>query len=491
MNLADERLKELDAPSLTSNQRTLLRCRLASEFAHRGQYDAAREALGHLWQGLGQRPNTEGMEQAIAAEVLLQVGTLSGWIGASRQTAGAQEKAKDLISEGAEAFERVGQPERAAAARAALALCYWRTGAYDEAGVLLEQAHPMVNDHELKARIISRLVVVESSAGHYTDALRLLTEHATLFETVPNQALRGKFHNELAIVFQLLATAERRTDYYDKAIIEYTAAIYHCRQGGHERYAASIENNLAFLLYKIGRYEQAHEHLDQTRRIIVQLNDAGLLAQVDETRARVFIAEKKYREANKAIAGTIQTLERGGESALLADALTVQGIAWARLGVHESSINILRRAMSVAEMVGALPNAGLAALTLIEEHGARRLSHGELYSLYSSADRLLKSTQDAEDLARLRTCARIALRRLSGAKVGDKGFSLYKELHDLEAKYIEQALADCDRSVTRAADKLGVAYQTLVSLLNSRHKPLLKLRTPPRRRRRRIIKNPD
>ncbi|HEV2706880.1 MAG TPA: hypothetical protein VGV59_13205 [Pyrinomonadaceae bacterium] len=488
MNLADERLKELDAPSLTANQRTLLRCRLASEFIHTGEYEAAREALGRFWQGIGQRPNVEGIEQAIAAEVLLQVGNLSGWIGASRQIADAQEKAKDLISESRAIFEQSGQPDRAAAAHADLALCYWRAGAYDEARVLLEDAYPKATDDEWKIRIISRRVVVESSAGHYTDALRLLTEHAPLFENSDDAAIIGNFHNELAIVLQLVGMAERRTDYYDKAIIEYTAAIYHCERAGHKRHAASIENNLAFLLYKLGRYEQAHGHLDHARRTLVRLKDDGVLAQVDETRARVFIAEQKYREANKTITGAVQTLEQGGESALLADALIVQGIAWARLGIYESSISILRRAMSVAEGAGALPNAGLAALTLIEEHGARRLSQGELYDLYSRADRLLKSTQDAEDIARLRRCARVALRRLSGAKVGEKGFSLYKELHDLEAKYIEQSLIDSQGIITRAADKLGVAYQTLVSLLNTRHKRLLKLRTPPRRRNRTVFK---
>ncbi len=45
MNLTDARLKELDNPSLTHNERILLRCRLASEFIHIGQYEVAREAL--------------------------------------------------------------------------------------------------------------------------------------------------------------------------------------------------------------------------------------------------------------------------------------------------------------------------------------------------------------------------------------------------------------------------------------------------------------
>lgn len=121
----------------------------------------------------------------------------------------------------------------------------------------------------------------------------------------------------------------------------------------------------------MGRYRDAHRHLDRAGATLRRLKDAGLLAQVDETRARVFIAQKKYADAERVISRAVQTLEQGGESALLADALTIQGVAWARLGAHETSIGVLRRAMTIAETVGALSNAGLAALALIEQHGHR------------------------------------------------------------------------------------------------------------------------
>src|SRR5207253_192825 len=128
-----------------------------------------------------------------------------------------------------------------------------------------------------------------------------------------------------------------------------------------------------------------------------------------------------YRQASKIIAGAINILEQGGESALLADALTVQGIAWARLGGHESSINILRRAASVAEESGALSNAAVTVMTLIEEHGAKRsIPETELYDLYRRADKLLQNTQNASEVARLRACARIVMRRLAGIQLIDK-----------------------------------------------------------------------
>jgi tetratricopeptide (TPR) repeat protein len=487
MTLAEERLRQLDNPSLTTDERALLRCRLAAEFMHAGQYEAAREALGKHWRGVGERPNVEGLEEATAAEVLLQAGALSGWLDA-----GGQAEAKDLISESAAVFERLGEFNRAAATRVELAVCYWREGTYDEARIVLEEAAARIShDDELRAKTILRLVIVESSAGRYSDALRLLTDSTSLFEASTNDALKGRFHNELALVLRRLGTAEQRQDYIDRAIIEYTAASYHFGQARHERYVARIENNLAFLLYKLGRHADAHEHLDRAQLIFTKLRDAGSLAQVDETRARVLVAERKYREASRILAGAILTFEKGGDSALLADALTVQGIMLARLGDYDSSVATLRRAANMAESLGALKNAGLAVLALIEEHGARHAMHSdEVYDAYLRADRLLKDTQDVEDTARLRACARVVMRRLAGSRLHDKDFHFYSAVRELEAKLIEQALEEAGGSIVRAARLLGITHQTLDSMLNQRHKNLTRKRKPREKRLRSIIKEP-
>jgi tetratricopeptide (TPR) repeat protein len=491
MNLTDERLRELDNPSLTEDERALIRCRVAADLIHKGQHDAAREALGELWRGIGERPDVEGLDESTAAEVLLQVGALSGWLGASAQVAGAQASAKDLISESAALFERLGQTSRAALARSDLALCYWREGSYDEARVLYVRALDELEDTEQRAKVLLRRLTVEYSAKRYDDALVLLKQYSHLFDEGVSHVLRGSFHNHLALVLRHLGSVEGRAEYFDRAIIEYTAAIYHYEQARHERYLATNENNLAFLLYKLGRHREAHEHLDRAQAVMTRLKDAGMLAQVDETRARVLVAEGKYKDADRTLAGVLKTLERGDESALLADAFTVQGVVWARLRAYESSINILRRAADVAETVGALSNAGQAVLTLIEEHGAsKRLTPSEVYDAYLHANRLLKAAQDAEDLARLRACALIVMRRLADPTIHEKGFSLYRAIQDLEAKLIGQALEASGGSVTKAARILGLSHQTLNSMLQGRHEKLLGKRTPVKKRLRSIIKDP-
>ncbi|HEX6183247.1 MAG TPA: helix-turn-helix domain-containing protein [Pyrinomonadaceae bacterium] len=286
-----------------------------------------------------------------------------------------------------------------------------------------------------------------------------------------------------------LGAAERRQDYFDRAIIEYTAAVYHAEQAQHERYVARIENNLAFLLYKLGRYSDAHEHLDRAQSIFTRLRDEGSLAQVDETRARVLVAEWRYRDAERVLAGAVRTLEQGDEAALLADALTLQGVIWARLWVYEGSISVLRRAAELAESVGALTNAGQALLALVEEHGATwRLRPDEVYEAYVRADGLLKETQDAEDIARLRACARVVMRRLTTVQFGDRNFTLPGAVHEFEARLIERALEEAGGNLVATARLLGITHQTLGSMLNTRHRQLSAKRKPPQKRLKSIIK---
>ncbi|MET0624816.1 MAG: helix-turn-helix domain-containing protein [Pyrinomonadaceae bacterium] len=426
-----------------------------------------------------------------AAEVLLQCGALTGWLGSARNVEGAQERAKDLISEAQRLFKSQGRYERASEAQYELGICYWRVGEYDEARlVMVEALKPLKDaDVELKAKILIRRTIVELCENKFYEALNILNEARPVFESA-NDALKGRWHGQMGLVLARLADTEGNTAHTDRAIIEFTAAIYHYELAGHERYCATNRNNVAMLLYRLGRYRDAHEHLDRAGATLSRLKDTGLLAQVDETRARVFLAEKKYAEADRVITRAVQTLEKGGASAYLSDALTIQGVARARRGA-EDSINILRRAMALAEGIGALTNAGLAALSLIEEYGARGvLSRTELYNLYRRADRLLKDTQDAEDIARLRACARIVMRRLSDLSLHDKNFSLYGAVHSLEAKLIEQALEETGGSVTAAAKLLGLKHQTFIAMLEKRHKGLQRKRTPRVKRLRSIIKEP-
>jgi tetratricopeptide (TPR) repeat protein len=468
--------------SLTElTQDLFTRCDKAAELIYAGQYEEAREVLGELWRGAGIRPNVDRYPREIAAETLLQCGSLSGFLGQA-QAKDVQEKAKDLLTEALHIFQTLNLKTKVSEAQYELGVCYWRAGAFEEARIVFNQA---CNGATLEqhGKIVIGRALVEIFSGRHEEAQSILIESRPLFENA-SHALKGRWHGHMGLALRRMA--QGRIEFLDKAIIEYTAAIYHYEQAGHIRYCGSNQNNLAFLLYKLERYQEAHEHLNKAHQIFTRLRDSGNKAQVEETRARVLIAEENYLEAIRVIVGVIDTFEKGGEHGLLADALRIKATIQARLRDYDNSLNTFRRAIHTAENAGALYIAGRAAVAMIEEH-EKRLSEGKLYHLYRRADRLLSTTQDAEDIARLRACARIVIRRLHGPEL-DEYFTLPETVLNYEARFIEQALKEERGSVTRAARRLGIMHQRLSAILKTRHKTLLSKRKPEISRRKGIIR---
>jgi len=140
MTLRPSLLRELVNPNLSVGGRAKLCCELAKDFENRGEYEEAREVLSVFWPGIGERPKLEGLERNIAAEVLLRAGVLTGIIGSNRQIADSQETAKNLISESLTIFQSQRYKNKVAEAQTELALCYWRTGDYDNAADILKLA---------------------------------------------------------------------------------------------------------------------------------------------------------------------------------------------------------------------------------------------------------------------------------------------------------------------------------------------------------------
>jgi CheY-like chemotaxis protein len=328
--------------------------------------------------------------------------------------------------------------------------------------------------------------------------LSLYNEAAPLLERTEDHALKGAYHNEFARLFRRFGRAEDRNDYVDLALIEYAAASFHFEQAGNHRYLARVENNLGYLFSTIGRHKEAHSHLDRARQLFIELKDIETAAQVDDTRARTLLAEGHLREAERFARSAVQTLEKGDEQALLAEALTTHGIAQARLGNHPRSRALLQRAIEVAETSGDLEGAGRAHLSLIEEMGDQTAAP-ELAAIYQSAADLLQRSQDPSVGKRLISCARKVIEALGDSEGGGRermensweGFSFKEKILECERALIERALRDSNGSVTRAARLLGFKHhQSLISLINSRHKELLKTRTAVRKRRRHIFSKP-
>jgi tetratricopeptide (TPR) repeat protein len=499
MNVQIPPSTELSAQTQTQVERILQQCEQARRFEEKSDYEAARTALGELWVGLGERPNIAGLDEQTQAEVLLRVGTLTGWISSTEQIEESQERAKDLISEGARLFARLGRTERVAEARINLAVCYWREGALDEARTMLQEPLQLGDAAaEQKLRAMIALSLVEVSSSRYREALKILEQAAPLSAHSENDALRGKFHNQYALVLKRLGETEHREDFLDRALIEYTAASYHWEQAGDLRFCAAVENNIGGLLIACGKIRDAHLHLNRARQIAVQLKDKLHVAWFDETRARAFLAEGRNAEAEKIARRAVRVLQGGGEAALLVETLTTHARALARLGRHRPAKLALTVAIELGEQMGSLEGAGQAALTLIEELGDV-LNAEALRAGYHRAEELLSRCQDAAIWERLGRCARRILATelrqpqssVAAPAATDEtwsGCALKQEVLRYEEQLISRALDASDGRVTHAARLLRMSHQALVFTLNTRHKHLLPFRNPARKRRRSLIR---
>lgn len=485
---------KLESAHLTANEVALLRCETALEFKDKGDYEGAQEVMRPLWKRVGERPEIQNLFPSVSAEVLLCAGILTGWIGSRNQVNRSQELAKDLISEGITYFELAGDVKRIAAARAEIAYCYWRDGELNEARIMLVEAlQRLPTEGETRARSLLKLTTVELSASRYTDALKILTDNAALFERVPNRTTRGTYFNQVAIVLRNLAREENRDEYLKRAISELDKADREFKATRNSIFRAHVKNNLALILLNLSRFKEAHKHLNEARRLMARFKDKARIAQIDETRAQVFIAEGKLKDAESVVHRAAAVFEKSGQQCQLAEALITQGIALARLGKQERAQLILQRAIEIAHDVGASNKAGLAALTLIEEVDLLRPK--TLQAAYNRAREWLSSSQSHEILLRLSEAAAKMASSVHGELTAEEatGILLTRpcDLQDRMLKYerslIKQALAQANGSVTHAASLLGLTHQGLAYVIEARHKDLLKERSPVRRRSRKPV----
>lgn len=480
---------KIDTSHLTANDEALLRCRTALELRDRGDFDGAQEVMRRLWQGVGTRPEMTGLHPSVAAEVLLCVGILTGWIGSRNEIKEADGHARDLITESITYYESVGDSKKVAEARTELAYCYWREGSFDEARIMFTEAlKKLTTEGKTRANALLGLSVVERSSSRYAESLKILTDNAPLFKKLTHHTLKGFYHNTLAIVLRNLVTPEKKAEQLRRVVREYEQADHQFKLARNSVFRALVKNNIGIVLRDLSRYREAQEHLDHARRLIVSVRDKVRTAQIDQARAEVMIAQRRFAEAERVARGAAKSFQKAGRQCLLVEALIVRGIALARLGKTEESQFTLQRAIEVAQQVGALNQAGMAALTLIEE--LDDLSPQTLSIAYERASDWLSESQSSDLLRRINLAASKVLARMQSEltienapdALSNKRVDLNQELLNSERALIRRALAQVNGSVTRAAANLSISYQKLGYILETRHRELLAERTPVRRR---------
>lgn len=389
--------------SLTISEQVQACCTIARQQLEIGDYDGGCAALRRWWK-LEEWPRHRGLSNEAAAQLLLTAGILSGWIASTRQVQGDQKGAEALLNGAIALFEQLEERTRAAEARIELAGCYYRGGLFDLARATLRSTLQSLpeDERELRAVGLIRLGSVERHASRLHDALNLLNEAASIAEAAAPW-IQGRLHSEFATTLKELGVAENRIHYFDRALGHYREALLQFEKIGNLRFVAAVENNYGYLLLTLKRLDEAQNHLGRARKLFDGLGDSLGCAQVDETLAQLNLVSKQHELAERSVRQAVDILETTGENALLAEALTTQGLVLCKLGRRHEAKPLLERARRVAERCGDYEGAGKPLLILIEQM-CEQLGDDERQEIGAQASQLLANSQQASTRTRLANC---------------------------------------------------------------------------------------
>jgi len=128
-------------------------------------------------------------------------------------------------------------------------------------------------------------------------------------------------------------------------------------------------------------------------------------AQVNETLARLYIETERYPLAQEAINKSVNTLEHTDGEALLAEALTTNGLVEIKLGNFAKAKSSLQAGCNVAERCGDYEGAGRALLILLEEL-SNQLEQTEKLQISEKLKALFATTQQPALKSRVKKCIR-------------------------------------------------------------------------------------
>ena len=405
MSTDDQTIQQehLEEPLLSDNERARACCVIAREKLENGDYDAGLAAL-QPWWAMGKWPVHLRLGTEAAAELLLIAGLLSSAIASTQRLTGGQKPAEALLSGAIALFERVGQHARALEAEIELAGCYFWEGLFDLAGLTLKSTLNQIvkSQRSLRSAALYRLALVEHHSGRLQDAFSLLNETLHVIES-ERPWIKGRIYLEFATILKDLGVAENDSRYCDRSLSYYQQALLEFDELGNRRNTAITENNLGYLLLTLRRFDEAQQHLQRARTIFEKFGDQVRRAQVDETIAQLYVGSERYDLANRSIELAVTALEPTGEDAILAEALTTQGLVLCRIGHWQQAKPILERARRMSERCGNREGAGRALLILIEEM-CDQLADDERREIGAQANQLLANSQQQATRERLRKC---------------------------------------------------------------------------------------
>lgn len=341
-------------------------CETALDFCRKGDFRAAEQAMSDVWPGLCRRPFVAELPLPQQAELLYLAGVLTGRLGRARGIEGATEAAKDLFTEAQIIFAEIGDSD--GVGRVLSEMGYWclRERAYGDAHIYLTEAFARLsaNNSIDRAETVIRLVMLSARQQRDDAALNLLNEHADLIagSANPSTLCAARITVAAAFCFKLYVAPCALNAFAALAELKLARELADNLQ--RDDYFFLIGNNSAHALAFLGRYDEAHASLDGAFEAAERAGNADARINMTETRARVLMAEGRYREAQDLIAANLAATNEAEQRGLLAESLLCAGeIAIQLRGIEEARTSLLR-SVEAAQHVGDTTTARRAEAQL-------------------------------------------------------------------------------------------------------------------------------
>lgn len=445
----------------------------------RGDLREAVELLAPYWTGFDGEITLTSLNRTEAANLLLRIGSVASAFGNAEQIRGSQEKSRGYLSRAEDLFDDLGDTEGKAQCQNKTGIAYWRNGDLDTAQIYFRESLFYARSDESKAIANLNIAMIESLSFRYSSALKIY-EKAYQFIGRISVFTEAKIRNGIGLAYKDIGknhSGSERVTYFDKAIIEFEGALICYEEVHNSRSAILARNNIGYLYYSIGLYDEAVRILEIAESKARELQDKNHLSVVSDTLARAFIAKGNYRRAIEIAAASVSYLESFENSNLLATALITYGVALARGGEIERAKSAFEQAEEVASFIQ----------DFVLAHASRLFALRELFSEYEPKERLssyfyavkhLSGSQEKDISDALREVAAKIEREIESPAAEVKfttkvkkeplllfqePFSLDEQLKIISREYLEAAIRESGGNQSRAAALLGMSRQTFAA----------------------------
>lgn len=407
------------------------------------------------------------------ANFMLRAGSVISALGNAEQVNDSQEQARSLLHKAEEIFTELNIPEGRTQCLNKIGVAYFRNGELETAQIYFRESLLHAESEESKAIANLNIAMIESLSFRHSSALQFY-EKAYCFIGKISVFTEAKIRNGMGLVYKDIGNAlpeNGRAVYFDKAIIEFEGALVCYEEIGNDRSSVLARNNIGFLYYSLGLYNESLRVLEAAALQARRSDDKNHLSIVCDTRARALIAQGNYRRAIEWATDAVSSLAGCETSNLLVTALITCGIAYARNKEPEKSKSAFEKAEETAAFIQDFVLVAAARLFSLSENydeydSQKRLSIYQ-YCTQKLADTQEKDIRDALDKVKKRIEKPVEPLKLPGSDFRlspfKPSFSLDAELKSISRRYITAAMNEAHGNQSQAAALLGMSRQTLIA----------------------------